>query len=130
MYAASKEGKYLLVNYWVYGLLWALEGIAWEEAYLSRTTVVLAEIAAHDPGGNWANRPSNSLTDIFLPRMPHTLASVEKRQAALKIICTEQPEVAWKLLESLLPNQHLTTTSNIISPEYTGIFLIKQLVKG
>jgi hypothetical protein len=32
--------------------------------------------------------------------MPHTLASVEKRQAALEIIRTEQPEVAWKLLES------------------------------
>jgi hypothetical protein len=27
-------------NY-ITGLLWALEGIAWEEAYLSRTTVVL-----------------------------------------------------------------------------------------
>ena len=96
-------------NY-ITGLLWALEGIAWEEAYLSRTTVVLAEIASHDPGGNWANRPGNSLTDIFLPWMPHTLASVEKRQAALKTICAEQPEVAWKLLESLLPNQHSTTS--------------------
>jgi hypothetical protein len=42
--------------------------------------------------------------------MPHTLASVEKRQAALEIIYTEQPEVTWKLLESLLPNQHLTTS--------------------
>ncbi len=96
-------------NY-ITGLLWALEGIAWEEAYLSRTTVVLAEIASHDPGGNWANRPGNSLTDIFLPWMPHTFASVEKRQAALKTICAEQPEVAWKLLESLLPNQHSTTS--------------------
>jgi len=96
-------------NY-ITGLLWALEGIAWEETYLSRTTVALAEIASHDPGGNWANRPGNSLTDIFLPWMPHTLASVEKRQAALKTICTEQPEVAWKLLESLLPNQHSTTS--------------------
>jgi hypothetical protein len=76
-------------NY-ITGLLWALEGIAWEEACLSRTTVVLAEIAAHDPGGNWANRPSNSLTDIFLPWKPHTLASVEKRQAALEIICREK----------------------------------------
>lgn len=35
-------------NY-ITGLLWALEGIAWEEAYLSRTAVVLAEIASHDP---------------------------------------------------------------------------------
>jgi hypothetical protein len=96
-------------NY-ITGLLWALEGIAWEEAYLIRTTVVLAEIASHDPGGNWANRPGNSLTDIFLPWMPHTLASVAKRQAALKTICKEQPEVAWKLLESLLPNKHSTTS--------------------
>jgi len=96
-------------NY-ITGLLWALEGIAWEEAYLSRTTVALAEIASHDPGGNWANRPGNSLTNIFLPWMPHTLASVEKRQAALKTICAEQPEVAWKLLGSLLPNQHSTTS--------------------
>ncbi|HIF9060190.1 TPA: hypothetical protein ACX6MH_000337 [Photobacterium damselae] len=95
-------------NY-ITGLLWALEGIAWDEVYLSRSTVVLAEVASHDPGGNWTNRPGNSLTDIFLPWMPHTLAPIEKRQAALKTICNEQPEVAWKLLESLLPNQHTTT---------------------
>lgn len=96
-------------NY-IIGLLWALEGIAWEETYLSRTAVALAEIASHDPGGKWANRPGNSLTDIFLPWMPHTLASVEKRQAALKMICAEQPEVAWKLLESLLPSQRSMTS--------------------
>lgn len=96
-------------NY-ITGLLWALEGIAWEDTYLSRTAVVLAEIASHDPGGNWANRPGNSLTNIFLPWLPHTLASIEKRQAALKTICAEQPAVGWKLLESLLPNQHSTTS--------------------
>ena len=96
-------------NY-ITGLLWALEGIAWEETYLSRSAVVLAEIASHDPGGNSANRPDNSLTDIFLPWLPHTLASLEKQQAALKIICAEQPDVGWKLLKSLLPNQHRTTS--------------------
>ena len=103
-------------NY-ISGLLWALEGIAWEETYLIRTAVVLAEIASHDPGGNWANRPGNSLTDIFLPWLPHTLASIEKRQAALKTICAEQPEVGWKLLESLLPNQR-TTTSGTHKPSW------------
>ena len=106
-------------NY-VTGLLWALEGIAWEECYLSRTAVVLAEIAAHDPGGNWANRPSNTLTDIFLPWMPHTTASVEKRQAALKSICDEQPDVAWPLLESLLPKKH-TTTSGTHKPQWREV---------
>lgn len=106
----EQEDTGVLGRNYITGLLWALEGIAWEETYLSRTTVALAEIASHDPGGNWTNRPSNSLTDIFLPWSPHTLASVKKRQAALKTICAEQPEVAWKLLESLLLNQHLTTS--------------------
>ncbi|CAE6958560.1 Nacht domain [Vibrio sp. B1ASS3] len=107
-------------NY-IAGLLWALEGIAWDEVHLSRVAVVLAEIASHDPGGNWANRPGNSLTDIFLPWMPHTLASVEKRQVALRTICSEQPEVAWKLLESLLPNQY-STTSGTHKPVWKNIF--------
>ncbi|EIO3982213.1 hypothetical protein [Vibrio vulnificus] len=107
-------------NY-ITGLLWALEGIAWDEVHLSRSAVVLAEIASHDPGGNWANRPGNSLTDIFLPWMPHTLASIEKRQAALRTICAEQPEVAWKLLESLLPSQH-STTSGTHKPVWRNIF--------
>lgn len=106
-------------NY-ITGLLWALEGIAWNEVYLIRAAVVLAEIASHDPGGNWANRPGNSLTDIFLPWMPHTLASIEKRRAALRTICSEQPEVAWKLLESLLPRQH-SSTSGTHKPVWRNI---------
>ena len=35
------------------GLLWALEGLAWSEECLMRVCVVLAELASHDPGGNW-----------------------------------------------------------------------------
>jgi len=101
-------------NY-ISGLLWALEGIAWDEGYLSRASVVLADLASHDPGGNWANRPENSLSDIFLPWMPHTLASLEKRQAALRTISAEQPAVAWKVLQSLLPGQH-TSTSGTYRP--------------
>ncbi len=106
-------------NY-ITGLLWALESLAWDEVYLTRTAVVLAELASHDPGGNWTNRPINSLTDVFLPWLPHTLASVEKRQVALKTICSEQPDVGWKLLESLLPGQH-STTSGTHKPEWREI---------
>jgi hypothetical protein len=116
----EQEGKGVFGRNYITGLLWALEGIAWDEVHLSRASVVLAEIASHDPGGNWANRPGNSLTDIFLPWMPHTLASIEKRQVALRTICAEQPEVAWKLLESLLPSQH-TTTSGTHKPVWRNI---------
>jgi hypothetical protein len=88
------------------GLLWALETLAWDEAHLVRVSVVLAMLAAHDPGGNWTNRPANSLTTIFLPWFPQTRASVEKRVVAVKTVVRERREVGWRLLMSLLPQQH------------------------
>ena len=106
----EQESTGIFGKNYITGLLWALEGIAWNEGYLIRTAVVLAEIASHDPSGNSANRAINSLIDIFLPWKPHTLASIEKRQVALSTICDEKSEVAWKLLENLLPNKRSTTT--------------------
>jgi hypothetical protein len=92
------------------GLLWALEGLAWNEEYLMRVCVVLAELAAHDPGGNWANRPANSLTKILLPWHPQTLASIDKRVTSVKAIRSDFPDVAWKILLTLLPRSHQTTS--------------------
>lgn len=92
------------------GLLWALEGLAWGEEHLMRVCVVLAELAAHDPGGNWANRPANSLTTILLPWHPQTLASIDKRVTSVKAIRSDFPDVAWKILLSLLPSSHQITS--------------------
>ncbi len=92
------------------GLLWALEGLAWSEEYLMRVCVVLAELASHDPGGNWANRPANSLTTILLPWHPQTLASIDKRVTSVKAIRPEFPDVAWKVLLTLLPSSHQITS--------------------
>ncbi len=86
------------------GLLWALETLAWSPAFLSRVSVILSEIASIDPGGNWANRPSNSLADIFLPWHVQTTAPFEKRKAAVEAVIREQPAVGWKLLLALLPH--------------------------
>lgn len=88
------------------GLLWALESLAWDGEFLPRVTVILGGLATIDPGGNWANRPANSLTTIFLPWLPQTTAPVEKRQIAVQTLKREVPDSVWKLLLSLLPNQH------------------------
>jgi len=56
------------------GLLWALEGLAWDEKYFVQVCLVLGELASHDPGGKWANRPANSLSTILLPWRPQTMA--------------------------------------------------------
>lgn len=92
------------------GLLWALEGLAWSEDYLVRVATLLADLAARDPGGQWSNRPDNSLVSILLPWYPQTLAPFEKQLACLKAIRNEHPDVAWRVLVELLPSQHQTTS--------------------
>ena len=92
------------------GLLWALEMLAWDEKFFVRVCVLFGELASHDPGGNWTNRPANSLTTILLPWLPQTIASIDKRKVALQTLQKEVPAVAWKLLLTLLPNQHQTST--------------------
>ncbi len=88
------------------GLLWALETLAWHPDFLSRVAVILSDLASIDPGGNWANRPLNSLVDIFLPWHIQTSASLEKRKIAVKTVLQEQPEVGWQLIIGLLPHDH------------------------
>jgi hypothetical protein len=66
----------------------------------------LGDLAAADPGGNWASRPSNSLTTILLPWLPQTCATTEKRHAAVRVVAKQQPEIGWKLVFSLLPEAH------------------------
>lgn len=102
---AQEEAGVMGENY-LTGLLWALEGLAWDEQYLARVAVILGELASHDPGGKWANRPANSLMTIFLPWFPQTTASIDKRRVAIETLQKENPEKAWELLISLLPNQH------------------------
>lgn len=89
---------------YISGLLWALEGLAWNPDYLSRVALILADLASIDPGGNWGNRPANSLATIFLPWLVQTIAPFEKRKNAVKSVLLEQPVVGWNLLLTLLPH--------------------------
>ncbi|MCL4550126.1 MAG: hypothetical protein M1480_03150 [Bacteroidetes bacterium] len=102
----AQEGNGVTGWNYMTGLLWALEALAWSETFLVRVTVLLGELANIDPGGNWMNRPSNSLTNIFLPWLPQTAATIDKRKVAIKTLDKELPEISWKLLLSLLPRKH------------------------
>jgi hypothetical protein len=105
----AQEGNSMTGSNYLTGLLWALEGVAWDEQYLVRACVILGELASHDPGGIWGNRPAKSLLTILLPWFPQTLASRDKQKVVVKTLCKEFPEVAWKLLIGLLPNQYQTS---------------------
>lgn len=108
----AQEGDGITGSNYLTGLLWALESLAWDEQYLVRVCVVLGELASHDPGGQWANRPFNSLVTILLPWFPQTLASVDKRKVAVQTLLNEQPNIAWTLIIQLLPGQHRTSSGS------------------
>lgn len=86
------------------GLLWALELLAWDPAYLDRAAHLLGRLAQIDPGGKLSNRPLHSLREIFLPWHPSTNATLGARLRVLDSITATQPEIAWRLLTSLLPS--------------------------
>ncbi len=77
----AQESQGITGQNYMTGLLWALESLAWDAEYLSHVCLILGQLASRDPGGNWGNRPSHSLTTILLPWLPQTLAPIEKRQA-------------------------------------------------
>jgi len=102
----SEEGDVFYGGSFMTGLLWALESLAWNEDYLMRVCGILANLAAVDPGGNWSNRPSNSLRGILLPWFPQTAATPERRHAAVRSIIRDQPMIGWNLILQLLPENH------------------------
>jgi len=88
------------------GVLWALEMLAWDPAYLVRVCDILARLAMIDPGGRLTNRPINSLRGILLPWSPNTHAPDSLRLIALEAVERRDPDIGWRLYLSLLPRDH------------------------
>jgi len=108
---AQEESGILGATY-MNGLLWALETLAWDEELLSRVVMILGELTVRDPGGNWSNRPANSLTTILLPWLPQTCASIDKRKISVSTLLDELPNTGWNLLLSLLPQAHRVSSGS------------------
>lgn len=79
------------------GLLWALEGLAWNPATLPQAALVLAQLAEVEINDNWANKPIASLKSIFRPWMPQTAADLDARVQVVKLLVARFPRVAWDL---------------------------------
>ncbi len=108
----AQEGDGITGGNYMTGLLWALETLAWSPKYMASVVSLLGELATIDPGGNWTNRPINSITDILLPWHPQTTAPIPNRKATVETLLREQPAIGWKVLFALLPSNHGFTTGN------------------
>lgn len=106
----EQESNGVFGSNYITGLLWALENLAWSPLYLVRAVSLLGDLAAMDPGGNWANRPDNSIKDILLPWHYQTVAPFEKRRIAVEALLREHPAVGWTVLLALLPSHHEITS--------------------
>lgn len=99
------------------GMLWALELLAWAPSRLSRVTRILAHLSQYELDDNWANKPINSLKDIYLHWMPQTAASVEQRIQIMESLKDDFPEVCWQLCyEQVKPGS--SSTSGTYKPKY------------
>jgi addiction module HigA family antidote len=79
------------------GLLWALEGLAWNPSTLPRAALILAQLAEIEINDNWGNKPVSSLGSIFRAWMPQTAADHNTRLRVLKLLADKFPKVAWKI---------------------------------
>lgn len=106
----NQEGDGFYGDNHLTGIYWSLEGLAWDDEYLVRVVDLFGQLDSQDPGGRWANRPLNSLTDIFLPWMPHNLSNIKRQIVALTALIRNNRKTAFNLLIKLLPNQTQNTS--------------------
>lgn len=99
------------------GLLWGLEILAWIPKHFARVVAILARMAELDPGGKYANRPINSLRNVFLSWRPSTNAPLRVRLQVLDILIDRHPGIGWELLAGLLPALH-DHTSGTAKPRW------------
>jgi addiction module HigA family antidote len=90
------------------GLLWALEGLAWNPSTLPRAALVLAQLGGIEINDNWANKPIRSLESIFRAWMPQTAADHDTRLRVMKLLADKFPKVAWKICIEQIYMDHQT----------------------
>jgi addiction module HigA family antidote len=79
------------------GLLWALEGLAWNPATFPRVVKILGRLSEVKIDDNWANKPIGSLGSIFRAWMPQTAADHDSRLKAMRMLLEKHPAVGWEI---------------------------------
>jgi hypothetical protein len=83
-------------------ILWSLEALAWDKAYLSRVSIILCNLVLIDKGTKTANRPINSLKHIFSVWLPQTYVLAEERRKTLRMLSRKNSVAAFQLLLELI----------------------------
>ena len=97
--------NYIFSRNFISSVLWAVEGLAWDENYLIKCIRILGLLAnLKYEKTNYSNTPTNSIISIMLPWHIQTMASVDKQKSALMALQRECPAIAWQITTQLLPH--------------------------
>lgn len=113
----DNEGDGVFSSSLLSGILWGLEKLSFYEKYFPTSVHILALLHQYDQGGKFANRPFNSLHELFLPWIKQTQVSNEVRITMLKSLMSEFTELGNKLLVDVL-NKLNTISKPICLPSY------------
>ncbi|KAF5043162.1 hypothetical protein DSECCO2_505080 [anaerobic digester metagenome] len=100
-------------------MMWALETISWNLNYLPRVSLALARLSEISISKNSSDNPLHSLKEIYIGWINNTAATHENRVKIIDTVLTKNyPETTWKLLISLLPENHGGSSTPINKPTY------------
>lgn len=85
-----------------HNLQWALERLCWSEEYYGRAAMLLARLAALDPGGRLGGRPIDSLERVTAGWIAQSAADVDDKIAVVEQTMRRYPKVGWHLALALL----------------------------
>lgn len=114
-----KTGKDALFSpNFIYGIIWSVEVLAWDEKYLVACVRCLGELAdGLLPNKENSEIAVNAIKDILLPWHPQTMASADKQKNAVQTLQTEMPDIGWTVIKTLLPNGS-SMTGGTQKPKY------------
>lgn len=109
----KSNASFMSENNYISYILWSLEVLSWSPDYLVKSISCLGMLEALNyDKTNWSNTPINSIVSIMLSWHPQTLANLDKRKNAIKCLCNDNSDVAWRVIVKLLPDRTKTSTSN------------------
>ncbi len=113
-------------------VLFALEMLAWNEDYIYRASSLLLRFCVYKNDSNYANKPANSLVEIFRFQLPQTFAKFENRIEVMTSLSatfkSQICELCFRILDSLRPGALSPTHfykwrhfSDLSSPKYVPV---------
>jgi hypothetical protein len=107
MFGLESAGDMFNSTTYYTGLLWALENLVYSTEHLLRATLILGQLSRLDLGGKLANRPINSLKEIYNPWYNQIDADFQTRQNVLDKLLQKEPDAAWELFLGIAPKNHI-----------------------